>query len=632
MSARAHPLPRRPGAGGSVFAPAAVGAVAVAAAAVATVEPAYGLTAAAAVAFLALLLFDARVLPPLLAFTIFIEEVSLGHGLRVGRVGGAIAVGIMACYLLYRGRRALRPNALLASVLVYGVWMLVSFFWAPHTDYALRQFSTYMLGVAYMLVFAVIVRQSRDFYVYATTLAVGSAFAGLVAIQQYLAHAGDPQYRASGLQGDPNYFAIYQVLSIPLVLLLIAREDARWRRALLYGVIAIQVMSTVATVSRTGMLAFILVALVSIAVPRRIFFRSSRQKAVWLLALVLVSAAGLSFGSGKYLDRIATTFNTSSQGDRGSGRTDLWRAALHGWREHPWLGLGAGNFTAESLDLLQTTPGVDSTRPYVRPDRPAHNAYLENLTDLGVVGLALYLTMLALTVRALVAAYRRASAAGVLVLERFSRAILVSLVVFLFGSFFLPTELAKPLFISIGLALALDVVTRQLTPVPRVARTLAGFARPVDVHPQSMPEAEAERVERRRRALEELEAELRERAATLRATRDDLRREQEELAARLAASESELERMRRECDPASLAARESELERVAADIAAEREALVRERNEVEKLRAALFRELSDGHAELAAERARLDADRRALVRELGEGRKEFSREPRKRTR
>jgi hypothetical protein len=53
---------------------------------------------------------------------------------------------------------------------------------------------------------------------------------------------------------------------------------------------------------------------------------------------------------------------------------------------------------------------------------------------------------------------------------------------------------------------------------------------------------------------------------------------------------------------------------------------------VEKLRAALFRELSDGHAELAAERARLDADRRALVRELGEGRKEFSREPRKRTR
>jgi O-antigen ligase len=451
----------RGGAAEALVAPTLVGLVAVAAAALATRHPSEGVAVAGGVVLLVLVAADVRVLPALLAFTIFTEDVSLGHGLRVGRVAGGVALALVGCYLLYRGRRRLRPSLLLASVLVYGVWMITSFLWAAHTAAALSELETYLLGLAYLVAFAVLVREPADLQVYAWTLAAGSALAGLVAIAQYASHHGDPNYRAVGLQGDPNYFAIYQVLALPLVLVLLARDRSRWRRLLLYGVIAVQVLSLVATVSRTGMFAFVLVVLLSFVLPRRIFFRDRRQKALWALALVVLVAGALSWGSGKYLHRIGTAFNTSSQGDRGSGREDLWAAALHGWREHPWFGLGAGNFAPASLDLLQSTPGVDTTRPYVYPNRPAHNAYLENLTDLGVVGIVLYLAMLAATIRALLRAYRRARATGRLVLQRFARALVVSLCVFLFGSFLLPTGLAKPLFISIGLALALDVMTRR---------------------------------------------------------------------------------------------------------------------------------------------------------------------------
>jgi O-antigen ligase len=494
-------------------------------AAVGAVKPTYAAGAVLGVALLLAIAADVRVLPVLLTFTIFAEDVAIGHGFRVGRVAGALAIGLVVCYLLYRGRAGLRTNLLLVSVAVYGLWMLISFYWAAYQGWSTKPFLTYLLGVAYMFAFAILARRPRDLYAVSATLAAGAVFAGLIAIEQYVRHRGNADYRAVGLQGDPNYFAVYQVFALPLVLVLAARDPRRSRRVLLYGVLAVIALSVVASLSRTGLLAFVLVALVTLVLPRRIFFRDRRQKAMWIVALVLASMIGLSFGSARYVHRASTIFNTSSQGDRGSGRTDLWRAALHAWHDHPWFGLGAGNFIPQSLDLLQTTPGVDSTRPYIAADRPVHNAYLEQLVDLGVVGFVLYMVMLGALVRTLVIAYRRAKDVGWLAVERFGRALLIGLIVFLFGSFFLPTELAKPLFIAIGLALALDVMTRDLKPVPAVTVPLPEAPYSLAVREMTDDEsvqarraelrAEEERLERKRRAVTEFADELRTRALAL---------------------------------------------------------------------------------------------------------------------
>jgi O-antigen ligase len=80
----------------------------------------------------------------------------------------------------------------------------------------------------------------------------------------------------------------------------------------------------------------------------------------------------------------------------GSGRVDIWRAALAAREREPILGIGAGAFER----VWQRDPG------WIFVVRDAHSLYLEMLVELGPVGLALLLLVLGIPLAACVAARR----------------------------------------------------------------------------------------------------------------------------------------------------------------------------------------------------------------------------------
>ena len=87
----------------------------------------------------------------------------------------------------------------------------------------------------------------------------------------------------------------------------------------------------------------------------------------------------------------------------GSSRAQYWHVA---WREvdsHPWLGSGAGSFQRNWLRL----------RPAQLPVLDAHNLYLETLAEVGPIGLALLVALLALPAVAAVVARGQPLAAPV---------------------------------------------------------------------------------------------------------------------------------------------------------------------------------------------------------------------------
>src|SRR5439155_2706068 len=204
--------------------------------------------------------------------------------------------------------------------------------------------------------------------------------------------------------------------------------------------------------------------LATLLLPWRAFFRRPQQKLAYILCLAVAVGVALAAGSTTAVSRAQTIIHPGS--DRGSGRTDLWDAAWHGYSRHPWLGLGAGNFRAHSLDLLMTTPGVNIRAHYVAPGREVHNAYLETLTELGPVGFVLFLLVLTLTAWYCVRSFRRARARGHDLLERYALSMLVSLLGYACGALFLSNELSKALWVFVGLALALDAITRRLPARP----------------------------------------------------------------------------------------------------------------------------------------------------------------------
>ena len=413
----------------------------------------------------ALIVFsDFRALPLFLVSTIFVESLAFGEGLTIGRLAGGLALAVVIVHRLARETPGLRVDGVLLAGAALGAWALASAYWADDPSYVYRTLAAFVVSVGYVLACVVLIRNIRLLLLVFTTFVAGAGVFGLVSIASYV--ASGRVVGAEGLQGDQNYFALYQVAALPLALALAAMEGRGGRRALLYAVVAIIVLSVVASLSRGGLVTLAVVVGATLLTPARLLFGSVARKVSYALILACTAAIALLVGAAPFLERFRTIFEISDpQADRASGRIDLWRAAWNGFKEDPFFGLGAGNFQARALDLLQTTPGVDLRRNYAVAGRVVHNSYLEVLTELGVIGLILFLTVLGFTVFKLVSTYRAAAAVGDLTIERCSVALLLALLAILVGGLTLSLEYGRLLWLLIGLAVALHALARP-SPAP----------------------------------------------------------------------------------------------------------------------------------------------------------------------
>ena len=90
----------------------------------------------------------------------------------------------------------------------------------------------------------------------------------------------------------------------------------------------------------------------------------------------------------------------------GTGRTTIWAV---GWRmveAHPFTGIGADNFQISSIHYLLRPGALTRTDFIVEKPKVAHNTYLEVLATLGIVGLLMFLSILAFAIRQTVRAVR----------------------------------------------------------------------------------------------------------------------------------------------------------------------------------------------------------------------------------
>jgi putative inorganic carbon (HCO3(-)) transporter len=406
-------------------------------------------------------------LPALLVLTMFIESIEVAPELRIGRAAGVLALVVVLYVLFSRGRAGLRPNALIFAILALGAWVLLSAGWATDAALAYETLFRFLLAVSYALAFAVLVRTRMQVAGILATLAVAALIFGALEFFEYVrSQPGERllEVRATGFQGDPNYFALYQVFALPAALAIGATSSRGFVRAVSVAAVGVIVLSVVASLSRGGLLALAAVVLVTMVVPARALFPAPTAKLRYLAALLVAAALVAASGAGRFVERVETILpGESVAAASSSGRIDLWRAAWHGFKQHPIEGLGAGNFRAEGPALVHSAPGVDARAIYgpLREPRFIHNMYLGPLTELGLVGFTLLMLVLGLTARTLFSVHRRARAARDAMLARFSAAILVSLFGFSVAGFFLSVEFGKPLWIVVGLALALDVMARR---------------------------------------------------------------------------------------------------------------------------------------------------------------------------
>ncbi len=228
--------------------------------------------------------------------------------------------------------------------------------------------------------------------------------AGMNAGQELWALGQGRLMRAYGTFGQPNQFAGYLILIIPLALVLWP-EARNWRqRALLGSGALILLLALVLSFSRGAWvgLAPAVAGLALIMVRNKKHLLIGFTAALGLLVLT-ASLPPLKPLRQAVLQRVSTVVNPG-QDDSLNFRQVCLQTALAMFRQHPVIGFGAGEYDRNIRQYFDETY-------YAWPaiNKHIHSLYLQILIEAGLLGLTGFLLMLGYYLYVLVRAFFRLS-------------------------------------------------------------------------------------------------------------------------------------------------------------------------------------------------------------------------------
>jgi len=196
--------------------------------------------------------------------------------------------------------------------------------------------------------------------------------------------------RWSGIVIDPNLYAGYLVLIIPLVMTVGLSIRSRWALAASAVALVAFIVALIATLSRSGWIGVVVAtAVLAMLLPKR----------RWSLAAVGAGIA-LALLAGGMLGPITSRLAGQTDGPIAMliSRWGVWTAAVAMAVEHPLFGVGVANFINYYPDYSGQAFGIDH----------AHNIFLNMLAERGLIGLAAFGLVLVVMFRSLFAALRTA--------------------------------------------------------------------------------------------------------------------------------------------------------------------------------------------------------------------------------
>jgi len=416
-----------------------------------------------------LLLAITAPLPAVVLFFLltFVSQLDVvGPGVSVAKgAGGALVLGWIFREISGRGDRSAFTTSrtfVLASA-AFLVWCVGSSLWASDASTVVSSTARIAQGPLLVLALVGLVRDERAVHVLCATFVAGatiSAVVGLSGVTHADTSALGADSRLTGGIGDPNYLAAVLVPAVALSLFMSigARGSALRIPVAIGGTLCL--VGLFLTQSRGGIVALAVTIVFAIAFAGR-----ARRSVVLATSLVLAAAS-------VYLVLVAPPHAlgrlTQFTSGGGTGRTDLWKVAAKAFEAHPIEGIGLGNFTVvEPQVAVAFNTDLPRADLVVTQQQPVHNTYLHIAAELGVVGIALFLAMLASVLAAARRGVRAVTAAGRLRLELEGRALVVGTVGMLSAFAFLTAQYEKQLWLTLGLVLAFARVAGRPGPAIR---------------------------------------------------------------------------------------------------------------------------------------------------------------------
>jgi len=371
-------------------------------------------------------------------------------------VGWLVVMGLDRTAL----RATLRAHArILALIAVFFLWVFASVLWAADQGRVVSELWKQALVIEVFLIVLTVARTRSDVLVLVLGWAVGGVLlaasaigSSKVATESVIDPLTTVSNRFAGAAGDPNVLAIGVVAAAILLCGLAAAVTSTRSRWFLLCPVPLLAVVAAGSSSRGGAVA----ALVAVVTAAMLLRRNVRH-VVLVLVPVTVAATAWFIASPVSWTRI-TAF-----GEGSNGRGDLWKVAERLIVDHPLLGVGADNFRTLAPTLsMQVGPLENAT--VVDGNHVVHNAYLQYAVETGLVGLALFIAILALSVRDGLRASRLFDRSQDPAFATLTRCVVIATAAMLAGSMFISggREYRVWALLAFGPVL-LRLATRQLT-------------------------------------------------------------------------------------------------------------------------------------------------------------------------
>ncbi|MBL7262307.1 O-antigen ligase family protein [Paractinoplanes lichenicola] len=298
-------------------------------------------------------------------------------------------------------------------------------------------------------------------FVASATLAAAT---GLVALQSTASAFADPltsaDNRVSGAAGDPNVLGAGLVAAAILAFGLACVVRRAWVRS----AIGAAILTLAATAAGTASRMVVISAGVALAAALVIFKQ--------VIGRVLAAAVCVAASAALWFSLFPAAWQRLViSSDGGSGREDLWRAALRLALENPIVGLGLAGFQAHKPAVALEIGEVQNASVVAEQPLVAHNTYLQIWADTGVIGLVLFLTVVVFCIWCSLRAGRDFTAAGRRDLAALSRCVAVAVISMLGSAAFLSMARDYRLWFLLAIGPVLLSLARAESPWRRGHRT-----------------------------------------------------------------------------------------------------------------------------------------------------------------
>lgn len=195
----------------------------------------------------------------------------------------------------------------------------------------------------------------------------------------------DGRYGAEGIH--PNHAAVMLGSGLAVAWLLAVGEKPlnKFWRILNFSYVLVALYGVMLTGSRGGFIACV-PSLIVIAIH---LFRKPGS-AIITAGIILAALPGLLANPSvqKNIERIGS-ISESASADGFTGRGDRWKAAIEIFKDNPIIGVGAGGYRPATRDYGTYAIHSETGEPL-----GAHSSYLQFASELGIVGLSIFVGLL----------------------------------------------------------------------------------------------------------------------------------------------------------------------------------------------------------------------------------------------